>query len=255
MTLRPEVQVVQIDYGPLELAASLNRAIARDSPLLKVSLDIHWDEPDPASALDRIEMTLAAFSPSFREHQCRGPFAYHVFRKQGPPSHGVAGDDAGAEGSPAQTAKSRAQPPDARLALAHLIEHAVIDFESTITHARRISGLTGAHRDPPGRFDLIVECPDPAVGRLCLSLAVRALTGAADARPPGRREHHILATARLAYHNPGRVWTPPGVARAFDWPGDRAAAALSSLRELGYLTPLEYSMNFSGLPRYAVAAS
>jgi len=45
------------------------------------------------------------------------------------------------------------------------------------------------------------------------------------------------------------------VARAFDWPCGRAAAALSSLRELGYLTPLEYSMNFSGLPRYAVAAS
>jgi len=253
MTLRPEVQVVQIDYGPLELAASLNRAIARDSPLLKVSLDIHWDEPDPASALDRIEMTLAAFSPSFREHQCRGPFAYHVFRKQGPPSHGVAGDVAGAEGSPAQTAKSRAQPPDAGLALAHLIEHAVIDFESAITHAARISGVTGARRRPAGRFDLMIECPDPAVGRLCLALAVLSLTGASDARPPGRREHDLLAIARLAYHHPGRVWTPHGVARAFAWPMARADAALSSLRQLGYLAPLVDTVNISGVPRYMVA--
>ena len=237
MTSRPEVLIVDVDYAPVEVAASLNRRIARGRPLLRATLDILWDNPDPVPSLDRIEAALEAFSPSFQRHECRGPAGYHVFVIDRRPRHGGP------------------QPSDGRLALAHLIEHAVIDFESTITHARRISGLTGALRDPPGRFDLMIECPDPAIGRLCLALAIRALTGAADARPPGRREQHILAAARLAYHNPGRVWTPPGVARAFDWPYGRAAAALSSLRELGYLTPLEYSMNFSGLPRYAVAAS
>jgi len=234
MISSPEVRIVDVEYAPVESAASLNRRIARDGPLLRATLDILWDAPDPVSVLDRIETALVDFSPSFQKHECRGPAGYHVFGiDRRPPRDGPL-------------------PIDGRLALAHLIEHAVIDFESTITHARRISGLTGAHRDPPGRFDLMVECPDPAVGRLCLVLAIRALTGAADAHPPGRREHRILATARLAYHNPGRVWTPSAVARAFDWPCGRAAAALSSLRELGYLTPLEDSMNFSGLPRYAV---
>jgi len=234
MISSPEVRIVDVEYAPVESAASLNRRIARDGPLLRATLDILWDAPDPVSILDRIETALVDFSPSFRKHECRGPAGYHVF------------------GIDRRPLRDGPQPIDGRLALAHLIEHAAIDFESTITHARRISGLTGAHRAPPGRFDLMVECPDPAVGRLCLVLAIRALTGAADARPPGRREHQILATARLAYHNPGRVWTSSGVARAFDWPCGRAAAALCSLRELGYLTPLEDSMNFSGLPRYAV---
>jgi hypothetical protein len=231
MNPRPDVRIVDVDYAPVESAASLNRRIARDRPLLRATLDVLWDTPDPFSALDRIESALVAFSPSFRRHECRGPAGYHVF-------------------VPDRRPPRVPQPFDGRLALAHLIEHAVIDFQSTITHARIISGLTGAHRDPPGRFDLMVECPDQAVGRLCLVLAIRALTGAADARPPGPCEHHVLATARLAYHNPGRVWTSSGVARAFDWPRARAEAALSSLRELGYLTSLEDSMNFSGLPRY-----
>ena len=237
MTPRPEVQVVRIDYGPLEMAASLNRAIAPDGPLLRATLDILWDEPDPV-ALERIETGLALFSPSFQKHRCRGPSAYRVFQKERPP---------------APVDHTPPQPLDPRLALAHLIEHAVIDFESAITHETRISGVTGARRDPPGRFDLMIECPDPAVGRLCLALAVLSLTGASDARPPGRREHDLLAIARLAYHHPGRVWTPHGVARAFAWPMARADAALSSLRQLGYLAPLVDTVNISGVPRYMVA--
>ena len=245
MTRTPEVQVVQIDYGPLALAASLNRAIARDSPLLKATLDVRWDEADAATQLHRIETALAAFSPSFREHQCRGSRVYRVFPKEELALAGAGGARGAAE-------DARPQPFDAGLALAHLIEHAVIDFESAITRATRISGVTAARRSPAGRFDLLVECPDPAVGRLCLALAVLSLTGAADARPPGRSERDLLATARMAYRHPERVFTPPGVARAFAWPIEQADAALSSLRQLGYLAPLASTVNISGVPRYTV---
>ncbi len=237
MTLSPEVRVVRIECGPLELAASFNHAIAPDAPLLRATLDIRWDEPDPA-ALDRIERSLAVFSPSFRRHECRGDSAYRVFRKKR---------------SPPPDARTDPQPLDPRLALAHLIEHAVIDFESAITHATRISGVTGARLHPPGRFDLMIECPDAAVGRLCLALAVLSLTGAADARPPGRRERDLLAIARLTYRHPGRVWTSPALASACDWPLAQADAALSSLHQLGYFATLAYAMNFSGVPRFTVA--
>jgi hypothetical protein len=242
MTSCPVVRIVGIEHGPLEQAGSLNRKIPRDRPLLRATLDIVWNEPDPAAALGRIEALLAGFSPSFHRHECRGPAGYRVFSTR--PRTALAG--AGPDVEPAQ-------PFDARLSLAHLIEHAVIDFESTITRQTRISGLTGARRRPPGRFDVMVECPDPVVGRLCLALAVWATTGAADARPPGRREHDILATARLAHRRSRRVFTSSTLARAFDWPCDRAAAALSCLEEFGYLRPLPYAMNFSGLPYYAVA--
>src|SRR2546426_5440682 len=148
MTRIPEVQVVQIDYGPLALAASLNRAIARDSPLLKATLDVRWDEADAATQLHRIETALAAFSPSFREHQCRGSRVYRVFPKEEPALTGAGGGDAGAGGARGAAEDARPQPFDAGLALAHLIEHAVIDFESAITRATRISGVTAARRSP-----------------------------------------------------------------------------------------------------------
>lgn len=234
MMVRPEVRIVDVEYAPVAIAASLNRRIAPGRPLLRAGLVILWDPPESAAALDRIETSLTAFSPSFQRHECHGPAGYHVFARTRRPR------PAGRE------------PLDARLALAHLIEHAVIDYQSRITRERRISGLTGARRDRPDRFDLMVECREPAVGRLCLALAVWTLTGAAAGRPPGPREKDLLSTARLAYRHPRRVWMPSGVARAFNWSHGRAAAALSSLMEFGYLTILPPAMNLSGLPRYAV---
>ena len=40
MTSRPEVLIVDVDYAPVEVAASLNRRIARGRPLLRATLDI-----------------------------------------------------------------------------------------------------------------------------------------------------------------------------------------------------------------------
>ncbi|HYS78805.1 MAG TPA: hypothetical protein VEO94_08190, partial [Candidatus Dormibacteraeota bacterium] len=65
MSLQPEVRVVQVEFGPSTLAASLNREIEPGSPLLRAALDIRWNEPDPASALARIERRLLDFSPTF----------------------------------------------------------------------------------------------------------------------------------------------------------------------------------------------
>ncbi|HEV8702523.1 MAG TPA: hypothetical protein VGV60_14710 [Candidatus Polarisedimenticolia bacterium] len=246
MRNHPEVQVIETAYGPLDRAASLNRRMARGGALLRATLDVRWDDPGAVQVLTGVEAALVAFSPSFRWHQCRGPHAYHVFARDRPPVPVAAGGHTDGQGS-------RDMPFDAGLALAHLIEHAVIDFESAITHERRISGVTGARLRPPGRYDVMVECPEPAVGRLCLAMAIVSLTGAADSHPPGRREQDLLATARATYRHPGQVWTPPGLARVLGWPIARAEDALSSLRDLGYLAPLPSTMNFSGVPCYRVA--
>jgi len=248
MSLQPEVQVVQVEFGPSDQAASLNREIEPGGRLLRAALDIRWDEPDPLSALARIERRLVEFSPTFRSHRCRGPLAYHVFARQR--------DDRTADASAAGPAvpESPTQAFDACLALAHLIEHAVIDFESSITEETRISGVTGARRKPPGRFDVMVECHENSIGRFCLALAVTTLTAAADARPPGRPERDALAAVRLAYRHPGRWWTPGAFARALGWSYPQALRALSSLRDLGYLTEFPHTVNISGLPQYRVSA-
>ena len=246
MSLQPDVRIVEVEFAPSSLAASLNREIAPDSELMRAALDIRWSEPEPASALARIEQRLVDFSPTFRSHQCRGPIAYHVFLRD---RSGAAGDTAG---DPGPASGTSAQPFDACLALAHLIEHAIIDFESSVTEEARISGVTGARRKPPGRFDVMVECHDRHIGRLCLGLAVATLAGAADERPPGRRERETLAAVRLAYRHPGRTWTPGAVARVLGWSFPQAARALSSLHDLGYLTEFPWTVNISGVPQYRV---
>jgi len=245
MSLQPEVLVVQIEFGPSPLAASLNREIEPGSQLLRAALDIRWNEPDPVLALRRIERRLLDISPTFMSHRCRGPIAYHVFVRR--PNGAAAGPD------PPAVPEGEAQPFDACLALAHLIEHAIIDFESAVTEEARVSGVTGARRTPPGRFDVMVECDDQRVGRLCLTLAVATLTAAAGP-PSGRPERDALAAVRLAHRHPGRTWTPGAVARALGWTFPRAVRALSSLRDLGYLTELPYTVNISGVPQYRVSA-
>lgn len=129
----------------------------------------------------------------------------------------------------------------------------MIDFESSITCQARISGFTGARLRPPGRYDLMVECPEPSVGRLCLALAIVSLIGAEGSRPPGHHEQDLLVTARATCHHPGWIWIPPGLARVLHWQIARAEVVLSSLRDLGYLAPLSGTMNFSGEPCYRVA--
>jgi len=244
MASPPQVEVVEVAYGAFPIASALNRKISADSLLLRATLDIRWQDPDPAAALGRAEGRLLALSPTFRRHQCRGPLAYHVFtdRRRGTTA-----------ASPSTMASTSDAPPfDACLALAHLIEHAIIDFECGIIDAARCSGVTGARRQPPGRFDIMVECPDRLVGSLCLSLAIAALRAATNGHAPGLSEKDLLAVARLAWQRRGRALTPAGVAAAFGWPMAAAARAMASLRDLGYLTERAYSVNISGIPEYTM---
>lgn len=254
MSQAPAIRIVKVEYGPWPAAASLNPRIAPDSLLLRATLVIRWEEPHPLAAIARLEQALLDLSPGFARHECRGPRAYHVFLGDGAPAPALA--PAPAPGPPSHGAGG---PPEARggfdggLALAHLIEHVVLDFLCAITHERRCSGFTGVLRDPPGRFDLMVECGDFGAGRFCLALAVASVTSALQGRALGAMERETLLLARLVYTRPGQALTPPAAARALGWTERQAARALAVLRDLGYLSERTYTVNLSGIPEYRVA--
>jgi len=239
----PEILLAALDHGPLPVAAAMNPKIETDSVLLRAVLDIHWDVPDPVGVLRRIEASLLSLSPGFTHHQCRGPAAYHVFAAADPHAATVSNRPAGP------------RPFDACLALAHLIEHAVIEFQCGITGARRCSGITGARRQPAGRFDLMVECADFPVGRFCLGFAIAALAGAANAHPPGPVDRAALVAARLARQRPERSWSPEALGRQQGWPAARAARALHVLADFGLLIEQSHALNFSGFPVYRFVSS
>ena len=244
----PALRTVKLDYGFSEAAVNLNRKFDPASPLLIVTLDIQWEEQDTYSSISLLEETLMGFSPTFEKHECRGEQIYHVFLGAGrpypaPPEGSAAADDGSTAGL---------EPFDGRLALAHLIEHAIIDFQCAITHRRRCSGVTAAYRQLAGRFDVIVECANRRLGMVCLSLAVSWLTSALGGKTLGAAEKEVLTVARLA-HNRRGVLTPPAIARVLGWSEPRAQRALSALRDAGYLDQASYTLNFSGIPEYQVS--
>lgn len=246
----PELRIVRVDYGFFGQAPTLNPQLAADSLLLLVTLDIQWDRRDLRSVIVHLEETLLAFSPSFAIHQCRGEEAYHVFVGR---NHTVPGS--AALGATGMMMPGTSEPYDGCLAFAHLIEHCTLEFQSAIMGEKRCSGVTAAYQNPHGRFDIMVECRERRAGQCCFALAVAWLTSAARGEALGSSEKDVLAVARLAYSSPGGVLTPPAMARALGWSEAKAQAALSVLRDVGYLENARYSMNFSGVPHYHLSGS
>jgi hypothetical protein len=231
----PQIRVVTVQFGPLSRARLLNPKFVDDGPILRATLDIVWEPADPPSALAGLEGTLLAFLPRFARHECRGAEWYHVFRR-----------------SRRRAPEAPARRVECPLALAHLIEHAIIEFICTICDMPRCSGATAARFSPPGRFDVLVECADPSVGRCCLALATAWLTLAVQGQALGPLEADVLAAARLAHDRRGRGVNPPLAARALGWSERRATRALGALSEVGYLSVIPCTMNLSGAPEYRV---
>ncbi len=236
MPTAPEIRVAKIEYGPLPEASVLNPRMTAGSPLLLATLDIRWDPDDPVPAVARLEAALASFRPGLDQHECRGLPRYHVLALVRPASTQAAADG----------------PFEGALALAHLVEHAVIDFQCSILDQTRCSGITAAHRAPRGRYDLMIECPEQHVGRCCLVLATTWLTSMARGHTLGTAEREILTAARLAYARRGETLRPMAVARSLGWPEARAASALSALRDVGYLVEATDTVNQSGVPEYRI---
>jgi hypothetical protein len=235
----PVITILSVTHGPFPAAAALNHKIDPGRPILRAGMDIVWDEPDPAAAIARIERSLRALSASFDRHECRGPRVYHVF----------LGNGAG----PAPPSVAPGEIFDGRLALAHVIEHVVIDFLFAVNTVERCSGVTGARRDAAGRYDLLIECDDYLLGRLCLGLAMMVVTAAFLGHPLGDPERDPIAVTRLARTLPGHPFTPPDVARTLGWTEERARRAMTTMRQMGYLQEETYAMNFSGVPEYRAA--
>jgi hypothetical protein len=247
MSYLPDVMIKAVAHGLFPLAASLNNKVDPSSPILKVTLQIRWNPGDSGSRLAFIERQLRTLSPSFEHHQCRGLKRYRVFNK-GRSRRG--GDSPGPPRVPSRTPRQSGIEPS--MALAHLIEHAIIDFLSFITGVTRCSGATGALADQPDHFDLLVECRDLRAGQCALALAVTWLCWAAGGGSVGRAERDALAAARFALNHGNESLYYTAVARRLDWSESRAESALSTLFDLGCLGRSVFTMNFSNIPEYHV---
>ena len=231
MSPSPSVNVLASDYGYHPSILPLNKSLRPFASTLRLTLEIDWNPPDPAQALSKLERDLLVVCPSLGDHHCRGPVQYHV--------HGA---------SRGWVAKVRGRwlGVEPGLALAHLIEHVMIDAVAFVTGLKRVSGVTGAHQNSTRRFDVYVECPDYPICLLAryvgiawvLTLLQRGSLDSAGAR--------TLPVARLIYNlSPGSL----DPTRAAGEAGMDEADALEILERLevaGFARRAGYTVNLSG---------
>ncbi len=192
---------------------------------LKVVLDVDTASIRPGVTPDSLFDRLCNLLPSLSRHRCGG---------DEPLDRSLSGDDA-------------------TLCAAHLLEHVVIDLQHRIAGMRPCSGVTCGHESPRHRYDIFVETTDRAVGSLSVALARGLLAALLSGAPPDPVHLEAIELARHVFLNPSMMLTPSSAARAVGGNGP-AAAALAILRQHGYVSEQEHSINFSNVPIYRLAS-
>ena len=151
------IRVAGVEVGLFPESLPLNPRFRPNMQRIKLEVDIEWQQEARVGALGEVEEALVEISPNLRRHECRGQPEYRILRAPGP--RGASGEDGG-------------EPIEIPLALAHLLEHLMIDAVAALTGEPLVSGATGARWDSRRRFDIFVECPDDALAPLVVRLSV-----------------------------------------------------------------------------------
>jgi hypothetical protein len=224
--------VLALDVARRPEALPLNPMFRDGARSLKLVVDIAWYPREPGPAVTALEHALAHLAPSLRNHQCRGEAAYEAF--------------------PADTRPAPDGSWEPALALAHLIEHVMIDAIVFVTGAPRVSGVTGAHRGRKRRFDVIVECPSLPLAHLATAVALHWVHVLTRHGSPDGLGRPVLELARWLY----RVHPSPAdatdAARRLDADVEGTAARLDWLLDVGFARRVDWTINFSGLVQYVV---
>jgi hypothetical protein len=203
---------------------------------LRVELEIQWEPEEPVRALSSLEASLLTVLPGLNAHRCGGPPEYHVRTFAARRRDGSAGPVV-----------------EPALALAHIIEHVMIDAIAFVTTASSVSGVTGARRGSNRRFDVFVECRDPAVGALARHVGVTWTTAILRDGSMDPSRVRILAAARTLYRRGARVFEADRVADEMGLRGSEASGVIEELEKAGFAARLAFTMNFSGQRYYGMA--
>ena len=223
------------EVGPHPEVLPLNSGFRADVPLLKLQVDIDWNPPHPARALASLEERLEEPLPGLREHQCRGHLRYHILRS-------------------AEQLDGEQEHIEAALALAHLLEHVMIDTLAAITSAPLLSGITGAHRDSARRFDIFVECPDPSLAPLVVRLSVSWISASLDGTSLDGGGRLTLELVHLLYERRSEGLAPQEIARHLRREPAAVRRALLWLEQSGFVCKEPCPMNSRGRERYRLQA-
>ena len=220
MKRRSRIRIAGSEVGLFPQSLALNPRFRPEVQRIKLTVEIEWEPSEGCKALGRLEKSLAALSPTLLQHECYGQAGYRILR-------GLDGRQREAD-----VEATRIELP---LAVAHLLEHLMIDMVATLTGESLISGATGARWDSPHRFDIIVECPDVAVAPLVARLSVSWMQAMLAGRELDGTGRPALELAQQIYAGAARGFDPTAWARRQRRDPHRVASALRWLQRNGFV--------------------
>lgn len=222
------IHLQSLAFGPFAEVEPLNPRFIAGHPKLRVTVDTEANPQVPErQVLDELQRAF----PGIARHSCE------MQRRR-------ALDEAAGTGIVLLDGEPTANQ-------AHLLEHLMLEYLSTLDHASRLSGVTCAYADPPERNDIFVECKGAEAGGVALALAIDALNAALSEKPLGvLYPDALLAASHLLAAPDSQPFAPGQLARRVGTATERASAALDLLYRVGLVQVEDYAMNFSGEPYY-----
>jgi len=223
--------VIEVQHGAFAQVTALNPGFRPGIGRLKLTLDI--PETNGRRAAGFVE-ALAGFLPTLSFHRCCGRNSVKETFFEREKRLGCAMEES-----------------DPGVDLAHLVEHVLIDVQHFIGRMKICSAVTCAYRHPRDRYDIFVECPEEAVGRLSAGIAADLVSDLLDGRRPDPRYLCLIHVARSARDHAG--WPVHSRLASLEaaWGRRTVAEAVGSLVRRGFLTDSPVSFNFSSRPLLA----
>jgi hypothetical protein len=235
-----EIRIVEISHGPHPEADPLQDSFTPGSTKLKVTLDL-LDLPPFAEGIPPAAVPLLVETfPGLAKHRCCGgnDFGTTLFRRRARPGCAL-------------------EPADTETDLCHLLEHLALELAAAIVPGRPCRGVTCAHRSPPHRFDLLLDCDDPRVGMAAIRCGAHILHSVLVSSEPPAGATRYAETAGYFLRRWRSVLNPGEVLADLQGDPIRLEEALRFLARVGFLVEERFSFDFSGtmLYRYRLAAS
>lgn len=210
------MQIVSLSFGRFAELSDLDIFFRHSFLRLKLVLDIFVPE-DKGFDFERIYKKLICFFPNLQKHKCWGHLLggslFNEERKDLPfQSVGGITD------------------------LAHLVEHMIIDLQSTVGQMKSCSGLTCGYQDLVNRFDLFIECEDRRVATFSSNLAVKMMKELLLKETLSFEYSKSIQLAKYLYAEPELLSSLNRLSQKLGWQKEDLVLQIKELISLKFLT-------------------
>jgi len=214
------MRIVHISFGRFPEISYLNPRFKPKSLKLKLVLDVFLPKEKKRINFPQIYSKLKKILPTLDKHKCCVGLLYGSFGFQ-------------------DESEVSIRQVGGVTDIAHLIEHMIIDLESSITRMPTCSGITCGYKRPEVRFDLFIECKDKNVARFASYFSVFLMNNLLLKKRLTKRYFDSVSLAKYLYKDRSLILYPEKIASDLGWKVSYTRKRIKELLSFKYLTKEE----------------